>query len=264
MPPRNDDNIRISKLKPLEEIKPFTISTIVGKRGTGKTVLMMDIIHKISQVSKIDFCIGFAGTIPSATMFEGIMPSALIHNKIDPAMLKGIIDVQTRSTNLNKHVLIVLDDMMHDRQGFNSPVMREIFMNGRHMRITLIVCAQYLTDMKPDLRTNVDYVYALREPSENNRRKLHTYWFSVLKTYDLFSKTMDECTKNHECLVLMNNVSVTDRSGMLRWYRANTDLPAFRLLDDLVWNINSACCSAEARRCNNNQIECEQRCVDAV
>lgn len=45
-----------------------------------------------------------------------------------------------------------------------SPAVRDIYMNGRHQHITYISTMQYVMDMGPDLRANVDYVFTLKVP----------------------------------------------------------------------------------------------------
>ena len=42
--------------------------------------------------------------------------------------------------------------------------MRLLFMNGRHWKIMLIITMQYPLGIPPNLRTNIDYVFILREP----------------------------------------------------------------------------------------------------
>ena len=43
-------------------------------------------------------------------------------------------------------------------------MMRLLFMNGRHWKIILIITMQYPLGIPPNLRTNIDYVFILREP----------------------------------------------------------------------------------------------------
>ena len=59
-------------------------------------------------------------------------------------------------------------------------MIREIFMNGRHRHVTLVIAVQYVMDMPPDLRTQVDYVFALRENVIKNRERLYRQFFGFL------------------------------------------------------------------------------------
>lgn len=58
--------------------------------------------------------------------------------------------------------------------------MRELFMNGRHRRMFVLIAMQYVLDMPPDLRSQVDYVFALRDTIHSSRDKL---WKQVLHAH---------------------------------------------------------------------------------
>ena len=72
--------------------------------------------------------------------------------------------------------------------------MRDLFMNGRHLSITFCNAMQYVMDMGPDLRTQVDYLFALRENIHSNKQKLWKYFFGMFNKYDEFNRVMEKCT----------------------------------------------------------------------
>ena len=45
--------------------------------------------------------------------------------------------------------------------------------------MTLLLSAQYVMDLPPDLRTQVDYVFSLRENVMSNREKLYKQFFAL-------------------------------------------------------------------------------------
>jgi len=65
-------------------------------------------------------------------------------------------------------------------------------------------------DMTPMIRTNVDYVFALRDNVRQNRENLYKAFFGVFPSFDTFCQVMDSCTENYECLVL-DNTSKSNR-----------------------------------------------------
>ena len=46
-------------------------------------------------------------------------------------------------------------------------------MNGRHYKILFIITMQYALGVPPSLRTNIDYVFILREPYIANRKRIY-------------------------------------------------------------------------------------------
>ena len=52
--------------------------------------------------------------------------------------------------------------------------MRLLFMNGRHWKIMLVITMQYPLGVPPNLRTNIDYTFILREPYSNRKEFMIT------------------------------------------------------------------------------------------
>ena len=118
---------------------------------------------------------------------------------------------------------------MYDKKILRGLCMRDLFMNGRHLHVTFLNAMQYIMDMGPDLRTQVDYVFALRENIISNKSKLHKYFFGMFDKYEDFSRVMDRCTENHGCLVLDNTAKTNNLEDCLFWYRASIDQPEFKV-----------------------------------
>ena len=65
--------------------------------------------------------------------------------------------------------------------------MRDLFMNGRHLKSALILAMQYCMDMTPDLRSQVDYCFCLRENIVSNKMKLWKFFFGGFANFDDFN-----------------------------------------------------------------------------
>jgi hypothetical protein len=97
---------------------------------------------------------------------------------------------------------------------------RQLFMNGRHWKIFFMMTTQYCMDMTPMIRTNVDYVFALRDNVRQNRENLYKAFFGVFPNFDQFCQVMDACTENYECLVLDNTSKSNKITDCVFWYKA--------------------------------------------
>jgi hypothetical protein len=89
----------------------------------------------------------------------------------------------------------------------------------------------------PLLRTNIDYVFILREPYVQNRRRIFENFAGVFPSFDVFCQVMDQCTENFECLVIHTNSKSNKLEDQVFWYKA-TDHPPFHLCDDSLWHDN--------------------------
>ena len=74
----------------------------------------------------------------------------------------------------------------------------------------VVFSVQYVLSIKPDVRSNIDYLFAFNEKIGKNRQKLYENFFGVFANYASFDKTMRTCTQNYECLVLDNTQSSSD------------------------------------------------------
>ena len=232
-------SLQIRKFKPVN-IKEDTIILLVGKRGTGKSTLLQDISYHLR--SKVDFAIGMSPTEDTTQSMGCFIPTSAIYGDYSEATIIEIMELQKNMWRAGRgyHCLIVLDDCCYDKKILRSKVIREIFMNGRHRRITLILSAQYVMDLPPDLRTQVDYIFALRENVVQNRERLWKQFFGFFHKYSDFGATMDECTENYCCLVCDNKTSKGNSiEECVYWYKAVHDLPRFKVGKPFMWSLHS-------------------------
>ena len=115
--------------------------------------------------------------------------------------------------------------------------MRLLFMNGRHWKIMLVITMQYPLGIPPNLRTNIDYVFILREPYIANRRRIYDNYAGMFPTFESFCQVMDQCTENYECLVINNNAKSNKLQDQIFWYKAQQHGP-FKLGSKEFWEIS--------------------------
>ena len=133
--------------------------------------------------------------------------------------MKKEIQTYKRST-IDPRAFVILDDCLYDASWTRDKMMRLLFMNGRHWKIMLIITMQYPLGIPPNLRTNIDYVFILREPYIKNRRIIHENYAGMFPTFESFAQIMDQCTENYECLIINNNAKSNRLSDQIFWYKA--------------------------------------------
>jgi len=74
-------------------------------------------------------------------------------------------------------------------------------MNGRHKEIFTLTTAQWVMDIPPDLRANVNVVIMMRDNTMTNREQVYRYFAGVLPTFAAFDKVMKQCTQGREAMV---------------------------------------------------------------
>jgi hypothetical protein len=146
--------------------------------------------------------------------------------------LKANIDPNTKP---DLGVGVLLDDCGFNKKIMSQEDIRLLFMNGRHWKICFMVCLQYMMGMPPDLRTNIDYVFCLRENIIANQKKLYDNFFGCFKKFSHFQEVFNQCTNNYECLVLDNTSKSTKIEDCVFYYKA-TPNREYKIGSKQLWN----------------------------
>ncbi|KAG5187365.1 hypothetical protein JKP88DRAFT_161720 [Tribonema minus] len=209
--------------------KHFTL-VLTGKRGSGKSFLCKDIIFHLHE-AKYPRCCIFSQTENANGFFSEFVPGIFIHSPFDLNVLANIIKQQKDLIMRQKlgqipadqdtRLLLVLDDCAYDRRILASPVMREIMMNGRHYFISLIVTLQYLVDLAPSLRANVDVALFLKDNIRGNRERVWKHFAGFYENFHVFEAVFESCTANFECFCVDNTLSSTRHEDIVSYYKAS-------------------------------------------
>lgn len=231
------NKLRIRRF-PIDKMKPNRTVLIVGKRGTGKSTLLKDILYHLRK--RVDTGFAMSPTQDTIRMFEDCFPRSHIYNEYSLDVVRNMLVSLTSLTEQNKtrEIVFTLDDCMFDKGIMKTREMREIHMNGRHLGMWFINCVQYLMDLGPELRSQIDYVFILKENVISTRQKLHKYFFGIFEKYEEFSLVMDKCTNNHECLVLDNTQVNNSIEDSIFYYRADPKIGKFRLGKSIFFKLD--------------------------
>jgi hypothetical protein len=221
-------NMKSIQFKPNETHGPVIV--FIGRRDTGKSFLVRDLLHHHQDIP--------IGTVISGTeagngFYSKMVPKLFIHDEYNTAIIENILKRQKMvikqvkketeaygKTNIDARAFVILDDCLYDNSWAREKLMRLLFMNGRHWKIMLVITMQYPLGVPPNLRTNIDYTFILREPYIANRKRIYENYAGMFPTFESFCQVMDQCTENYECLVVANNVKSNKLSDQIFWYKA--------------------------------------------
>lgn len=219
-------------------------AVVIGKRNTGKSVMIAELLHYLSKHKVPRACV-FSATEESNRFFCKHIPDSFIFDEKNvEAKLTEIVEQQKRlqlqkdigeiDSKTDLRIVIVLDDMGYNRKVLTSQILTFIFMNGRHYDITLIVAIQHVMQLSPALRSNTDYVICLKEGNKNVLRNLYENFFGVFEKPVHFKNAFDACTKDFGALVLDNTVASVLVNDTVNWYKA-TPNRNFRFGSKAFW-----------------------------
>lgn len=225
--------LKVQRFDPTKQLKKHRIILLVGRRGTGKTKLAEDLMYHLRD--GLDFGLAMTPTEETAGMFRSHMPASWVYSGFSIDKLEQMLAMQRANVANGKQrdLFLLCDDCTYEKNAWKSTPVRDLFLNGRHARIMLMMSSQYIMDLGPDLRNNIDYVFCLKQPIISEKRKLWTYFFGMVESFSDFSRILDRCCENYGCLVLDNTAPTIRMEDCIFWYRSSLQLPAFRLGKDV-------------------------------
>ncbi len=208
----------------INEIKHDKVVVFIGKRDTGKSFLVRDLLfhHNSIPVGQV-----ISGTEAANEFYSSIVPKVFIHGEYKAEIISNIlkrqklaIEKMKTNKNIDPRAFLILDDCLYDNTWIKNPDVRSVFMNGRHYKLLFILTMQYALGIPPNLRTNIDYVFILRENYVSNRKRLFEHYAGMFPSFEMFCQVMDQCTENYECLVINNNAKSNKLVDQVFWYKA--------------------------------------------
>jgi hypothetical protein len=223
------------------------VVVLIGRRDTGKSFLVRDLLyyHQDIPIGTV-----VAGTEEGNGFYGKLVPKLFIHNEYNTAIIENILKRQRqvlkqmrkemeafKRSSIDPRAFVILDDCLYDNTWAKDKMMRLLFMNGRHWKIMLVITMQYPLGIPPTLRTNIDFVFILRENYLANRKRIYENYAGMFPTFEAFSQVMDQCTENYECLVINNNVKTNRLHDQVFWYKADAH-GEFRLGSKEFWELS--------------------------
>jgi len=238
-------DMRSISFSPHESKGPVIV--LIGRRDTGKSFIVRDLLYH-----QQDIPIGtvISGTEAGNNFYSEHVPKLFIHDEYNQSIIENILKRQKqcmkqiskeiemyKKSSIDPRTFVILDDCLYDAGWTKDKLMRLLFMNGRHWKVMLIITMQYPLGIPPNLRTNIDFVFILREPYINNRKRIYENYAGMFPTFESFCQIMDQCTENYECLVINNNSKSNKLTDQIFWYKAE-QRSAFKLGSKAYWEMS--------------------------
>lgn len=204
-------------------IRPSAVVVVIGKRNTGKTTLVRDLMFHHRGVSS---AIVVSPTEHFHRQYGDISPPLQVYDEYVPAILDAIVERQKAAAGTpedDARAFLVLDDCMYDSCWAQDENLGQLVTGKRSLRVTSVVTMGYPLRLPATIHEQVDYVFLLREGLVGNRKRMYdAYCSDVFPTFDVFCQVMDRCTaENHECLV----IDRTRLEPRAFWYEADLHGP---------------------------------------
>lgn len=213
---------------------PFGSTIYVnGKRGTGKTKLIIDLLAFFRNCSH---CVVFCPTLEAEKTYAQHVPKLFIFKQWTREAVERIYQAQIAlgESVTDYPCVIVFDDCLFDPSFSKDISTRNLYMNGRHANITVITAGQYMMDLPPAIRTNTDYIFMLAENGRSNREKLYKNFGGIFDKFSDFNDCLQQSTVDYCAMVINNKELSNDVAKVVSYYKATLGL-RFRMGHPSVW-----------------------------
>lgn len=226
-------------------IKNDSVVVFIGKRNTGKSYCMKDILsyHKNIPVGVV-----ISPTEKANCYFEKFIPKMLIYDEYEPSITKKFLERQIKiNKENNDHIkkkgisdidpraFLIFDDCLYDKSWINDKYIRSTFMNGRHYKIFFLITMQHAMGLPPVLRGNIDYVFIFRNNIIKEQEKIYHHYAGMCPTFQVFQKILNATTSNYECLVIDNKTQSNKLEDQIKWYKAKEN--NFKMCSEELWDL---------------------------
>ena len=154
--------------------KYFTLA-LIGVRNSGKSVICQAIIKELMKAKKVDVVIVMSESAGLNTDYDFLDESTVM--KFNDTLLQKIWNKQVKDKKEGeaKHIFIVFDDCLANKDAIRNEVMNRIWVQGRHIHISSAILSQHPAFiLSPTIMGNSDLLLY----SKLNRQALEKLWLA--------------------------------------------------------------------------------------
>lgn len=190
-------------------VQAGSTSLCVGDKCTGKSTLLRSLARGLVARAPAASVIAMSPLPSSQRELADCCHPMCVHDLRQDRLRDAVSRAkQSAAAGPPPHLLVILDDVTDQVLAWDA--VRDMMTDGRALNITLLMAAQRLTAVKPDVRANLDFVFAF---ARVNCKAVHPFFAHTLPL-PAFKKVVAVGTRNYECLVA--NAAV----GQVQYYRA--------------------------------------------
>jgi molybdopterin-guanine dinucleotide biosynthesis protein len=128
-------------------MNPSPVCLILGSRATGKTTLIQEILAHCLIIQAVTI-VGSPVSPRHAAIAEQCAQGrdTAFHDGFSRILLSDFVKRREKAiidASDERRAILVLEDCLHKRSVWSNKDMQSLFMNGRHLRTTLLISMQF-------------------------------------------------------------------------------------------------------------------------
>lgn len=212
----------------LKKIPRDGTMVFIAPRRTGKSVA----INTVGRAMNFDRVVLVCNGRDEASYWGSKIKKAYIYTSFEDDVIREILNGQNKlwkalnrgsdKTRFPIDLLFILEDFSSCKKVMNSPLLADIVSNCRRIRICFMMSSQYLRNIVPNVLTNFDVSFLLKEIMPKNRKLLHENFGGNLPRDawdDLFSKATNKRR------IMVCDKAEAGNPSYFSWFEADMTLP---------------------------------------
>jgi hypothetical protein len=197
-----------------------TAIAVASKRNTGKTVMISALVRELLTTKKVTQVLVMSQTV-HVNRDYWFLPERM-RQPFNEGVIKRLLDRQATTKKADREqVLLVLDDVLSDKEAEKSRFVKRLFTLGRHYDINVVLISQTSNvALTPAIKQNADYLAYSRQ----NRYMLESIYSTVTnidkKTFIAWSEANN---KNYTFLIVDNTSQSNDPEDFLLKVRVSPE-----------------------------------------
>jgi hypothetical protein len=220
--------LKIKQFK-MKNLKDNAAIAMIAKRGSGKSWICRDIIKRKSDIPGGMI---ISPTDKMSTFYSNFFPDLYIHYEFDTSLIEQLLyrqeiiiekakEKKQKGKKLDPRAFLLMDDCMSKKANWvKEESISEIFMNGRHYKLTYMLTMQYSLGISPELRSNFDYIFLLGEDFISNQKRIYEHYAGMFPTFNSFQIVFNKLTENYSCMVIDNKAKSKKLTDKIFWYKS--------------------------------------------
>ena len=203
---------------------------LIGKRASGKSELLRYLVNLSKTQFKTVFLV--CPTEKVNNFYDGLIKPENIFDEYNEMwvekLMKKMGEVnQNKSNHEASHILLILDDICSDLNLGKSKTIKQLFCRGRHLKISIIMTAQYIYQIPPVLRCNTDFVAVGQMNSQSLDLLTSEFQFGNITKKDFKAMYM-KSTSNFNFLLINCNTAKDNDNLELIYGKISVDANSLR------------------------------------
>jgi len=213
------------------EMPDYPCITLLGKRRSGKSTLIKDIVKNYFYKKKYPNIIVVSPTAKFNEDYKWLEQKYIVPD-FSEDLIDSILDRQKKLVENdpkgNNSLLLIIDDMVMDNSNFmnnNARVLSKLYVLGRHYKIAILNSTQILKGggtFTPSMRTNTDIMICFISPNKDDKKYIEDTWLKIDGDSSIGQSLVDNIPNDNFRVMIIDNSKITmDYEKFVYYYTGN-------------------------------------------